>query len=59
MTWIVVLIMLSGCAFPKPADASEYAVAVTPAPVLNTPDFKIRFYDPEKASLRDGRHLPG
>lgn len=37
------LIILSGCVCPIPADASGYAVALSPAPVLNTPDFKAVF----------------
>lgn len=37
------LVILSGCAFPMPADASGYAVALGPAPVLNTPDFRAVF----------------
>lgn len=39
------LIILSGCAClcPMPAEASGYAVALGPAPVLNTPDFRAVF----------------
>lgn len=40
MIRIVFLIVLAGCACSMPADASEYAVALTSAPVLNSPDFK-------------------
>lgn len=37
------LMILSGCACPMPAAASGYAVALSPAPVLNTPDFRSVF----------------
>lgn len=43
MIRIAMLIMLAGCVCPIPADASGYAVALTAAPVLNTPDFKAVF----------------
>jgi hypothetical protein len=40
MIRIVLIIILSGCACSMPAGASEYGVALTSAPVLNSPDFK-------------------
>lgn len=43
MIRIVLFIILSGCVCLIPADASEYAVALSPAPVLNTPDFRAVF----------------
>lgn len=39
---ILFIVLLSGVV-PVPATSAEYAVAVTPAPVLNTPDFALVF----------------
>lgn len=43
MRRILIFIILSGYTCLAPAEASEYAVARTSAPVLNTPDFKAVF----------------
>lgn len=39
----LILILLFGYACPVPSAATEYGVALTAAPVLNTPDFKAVF----------------
>lgn len=40
---ILILILLFGYACPVPSAATQYGVALTAAPVLNTPDFKAVF----------------
>jgi hypothetical protein len=55
MIRIVILMTLFGCACIMPAGATEYGVALTSTPVLNTPDFNAVFGGSSRQNLKVDR----